>query len=360
MKRMLAVLMALWLCASSAALAQEPPALLEPVSVRVDTFTARTQTLYKTVMADAAVVPHVEELAFPQEGLISQVHVVIGQAVQAGDVLVTLNLEAEEEQLQQLQREISALEEDEDFHQRLYAIDMALLETELRQLQAQPLPDKTAIALKKLDMEQSRLEADMQSQLRTLQLGEKRAKAARLQQKLSHHALVAPFAGRVMHMADISRGAYVSAYTPLIFLADESRLHIRSSFIAGATLATAHDLYALIGAQRYEITPMEMDPQQYVATVLAGEDPATDFAFTPTDESITAGLYAAVCMERQWVENALVVPNNALYTGDNGRYLYVMENGVRVRREVETGVTNDIMTQVTHGLGEGEVVYVGE
>ena len=86
----------------------------------------------------------------------------------------------------------------------------------------------------------------------------------------------------------------------------------------------------------------------------------TEFIIHEPDESLSSGMYAAVYIESQRVENALLVPSNAMYLGDGVRYLYVIEDGVRVRRDVKTGVSNDIMTQITQGLEEGEIVHVKE
>lgn len=356
------LLLALLLCLgfAQAAFAQEAPELLEPVSVQLDTYAASVGVISKIDMHDASVVPHVEELYFSQEGMISEMHVIIGQQVKAGDLLITLNQDAELKQKQALEDEIEAIESAAFYEEQLVAIDLAILEVELRALQSQLTPDEAAIELKKLEMEELRLNKEMEAAIRALQLSELRGKLAALEEKLGQNALYAPFDGRVMHMAELSRGSYVSAYAPLIFLADDSRLSLRSAYISGFTLSNADHIYAIIGAKRYTVTPVEMDPQEYVALIFSGETPTTAFMIDEPDENISAGMYAAVCIESQREEAALQVPSNALYLGDGVRYLYVIENGVRVRRDVKIGVTNGVMTQIIEGLEEGEIVHVKE
>lgn len=360
LRRCLTLALSLCLGLSPAALAQEAPELLEPVNVQLDTFEARVGEISRLAMHDAAVVPYVEELYFPQEGMVSQMHVVIGQQVKAGDLLITLNQDAELKQRQSLQEQMEAIQTAAAYDEQLTAIDMAILEVELRALQSQLPPDEEAIALKALEMEELRLSKEMEASLRALQLSELRGKLSALEEKLSQNALYAPFDGRVIHMAELSGGSYVSAYAPLIFLADDSRLSLRSAYISGYSLSVADDVYALIGDKRYALTPVEMDPQEYVALVFSGETPMTEFIIHEPDESLSSGMYAAVYIESQRVEDALLVPSNAMYLGDGVRYLYVIEDGVRVRRDVKTGVSNDIMTQITQGLEEGEIVHVKE
>lgn len=354
------LLLALCLSLSSAACAQEIPELLEPVNVQLDTFVACVDDISKLEVHDASVVPYVEEMYFPQAGTIDEVHVIIGQQVKAGDVLVTLNQDAQVKQLESLRADMEALETDAYYAQQLVTIDLAILEAEKRALENQHTPDETAIALKALEMEELLLQQEMEAAVRALKLSELRGKLEALEKEISQNALCAPFDGRVVHMADVSRGSYVSAYAPLMFLADDSRLSVRSEYISAYTLGYANDVYALIGDKRYALTPVEMDTQAYVSLVFSGETPMTDFAIDEPDENITAGKYAAVCLESLKREGVLLVPSNALYMGEGTRYLYVIENGVRVRRDVKTGVTNGIMTQITEGLEEGELVYVKE
>jgi len=338
---------------------QEVPQLLEPVSVQLDTFAARVGDISKISMYDATVVPYVEELYFSREGMVSEMHVVIGQEVSKGDLLISLNQEDQLEELESLKKQIDSLETDAYYDEQLVAIDLAILEVELRALESQREPDEGAIALKKLEMEELRLNKELEASVRDMQLSQLKTKLAALEEELSQNALYAPFDGRIMHMKDLARGSYVSAYTPLVFLADDSRLSIRSKYISGFNLSVAHDVYALIGDKRYQITPVEMNPQEYVSIVLAGETPMTEFIMEDA-QGVTAGMYAGVCVESQYVEDALLVPSNSLYLGDGVRYLYVIEDGVRVRRDVKTGVANDIMTQIKEGLEEGEIVHVKE
>ena len=53
-------------------------------------------------------------------------------------------------------------------------------------------------------------------------------------------------------------------------------------------------------------------------------------------------------------------PANALFADGLTRYVYVMNDGVRQRRNVEIGVITDWEVQIISGLQEGEWVYVEE
>ena len=73
------------------------PELLEPVGVRADRAEAVVGPIDVTTVLDASVVPAAEDLYFEIDGVVDEINVVPGQAVNAGDVLVTLSEEHAQE-----------------------------------------------------------------------------------------------------------------------------------------------------------------------------------------------------------------------------------------------------------------------
>jgi hypothetical protein len=52
----------------------------------------------------------------------------------------------------------------------------------------------------------------------------------------------------------------------------------------------------------------------------------------------------------------LSISEQALYTGDDGDYVYVIEDGKVNRRAIVTGTKGDGRVQVLEGISEGEYV----
>ena len=160
------------------------------------------------------------------------------------------------------------------------------------------------------------------------------------------------------YAASLQEGDWLTAYRPVAYIADESRLYLSGESISTSLSGGATEMYALINGGRYEITPREMEREDYIALVLAGNDVPACFDFE-AGEDVEAGMYAAVCLVTRARENVLLIPTNALLRGGGGRYVYVLgENGERTRRAVKTGVSTAWLTEITEGLEEGEVVYV--
>jgi len=349
------------LCASAmllTACAEEAPALLEPAGVTLATAEAYIGDIWKVTAYDGAVTPRVESAGFSMDGEIDQVCVVVGQQVKQGDVLMTLNQEWQTERRAELEDEIAALEIEMGYDAALAQIDLRILELELEQLGSRLPRDEQAIALKKLDIEEFELSIELQTELSRLEMKRMRSELAQLEADASQSVLTAPCDGTVMFLADVRRGDYVSAYSQLVYIADDSSLTIESTYISESYLKNAGEMYALVGSERVEIKAVPVDQAEYVSLTLAGEAVPSRFEILSENADISAGQYAAVCLVSGLREDVLLIPSNALYVGGGKRYVYVVEDGQRIHREVKTGQTNGLETQILEGLEEGERVYV--
>ena len=338
--------------------AEEVPELLEPAGVQLAAVEAVVGDISKITAYNGAVVPYVEKLSFAVDGEIDEIRAVIGKTVCAGDVLMTLDREAQMEKCESLEEQIDALKSEDAYAQQLAAIDREILGMELDAILSQPDADANAAQLKRLDIEEFEMAVAFQSELRQMKLERLETEYAGLLDEADESTLTAPFDGRVMYMKEASAGDRVSAYADLIYLADDGHRSIRTEYVSEAVMESAVDLYALIGGERYEIEYVPMSMDEYLSLALSGEEMFSRFTFVDENADVTVGDYAAVCIETGRVENALVIPRNSLYAEMGVRYVYVVEDGMRVRREVATGMTNDWQVQVTEGLEEGEWVYV--
>lgn len=348
------------LCLMSCAFAQEAPKLLDPVGVQVDSVQVRRGEISEQTAYSGAVVPAVVELYFEQEGVVEEVLVSVGQMVRAGDVLVTLNRETEQERMDELKEQIIRLETTGSYEERLAQIDLAMLDVQIKQLRTQGSQNEDAAALKELEREERRLAMEYDADVRQLQLKRLKAELDALDQESARAAIIAPVDGQVMYLSSIGRGSYVTAYTPQIYLADESRLTVETEYVHGSTLDRADDMYALIGGEKYAVEPLPVDESDYISKVLTGETVNTAFQVNAPEAVLSAGEFAAVVLVNSRREDALIIPANALFRDGLTAYVYVMENGVRHRRNVQTGVITDWDVQIVDGLQEGEWVYVEE
>ena len=120
-------------------------------------------------------------------------------------------------------------------------------------------------------------------------------------------------------------------------------------------------MYAHIGGEQYEVELIPVDQKEYVSKMLANETLTSQFRIIGPEEALDeleAGQYAVVLLYDGYIPDALLVPSGAVFRDGTGRYVYVDEDGARVRRLVKIGKVTAGVTQILEGLEEGEVVYV--
>jgi multidrug efflux pump subunit AcrA (membrane-fusion protein) len=73
------------------------------------------------------------------------------------------------------------------------------------------------------------------------------------------------------------------------------------------------------------------------------------------DLALRPGTFGEIVLEISSHEDALVVPQKAILSN---KYLFIVEDGKAVRREVALGLQNSTMVEITNGLTEGDQVII--
>jgi len=71
---------------------------------------------------------------------------------------------------------------------------------------------------------------------------------------------------------------------------------------------------------------------------------------------IAAGMFARVRIAYEYRDNVLLIPSSAVITEDERSVVYVIQDGIAQRREIQTGISDSGMTQIVSGLGQDETV----
>ncbi len=336
------------------------PELQEPVGVQSDMAAAYIGEIYDITYYEGSVKPYVQELLFEVDGTVEKVHVYPGMMVEEGDILVELDQSSLVDRAEALTRELEYAERDNGYADAMAELEIEMLRVELRQLMAEGGTEKD-IALKENEIAQKEAALRQTKELREPDLQKKREELAEISGLLDKNILRAPFSGRIVYGDMIAQGSWVSAYDPIGYIADDSQLSIESEYITESMYKSADRVYAHIGGHQYEIEAVPIDRDEYVKLLLSDVTITTEFRILGPQEhmdELEAGQYAAVMVSRDYIADALLVPSGAVLRDASGRYVYVDEDGTRVRRAVKTGKTTDSLVQILEGLEEGEVVYV--
>lgn len=331
--------------------------LLEPVDVKMDMAVVQKGDIFQASVYTGEVVPHTEETHFLVDGCLEEIHVLMGDMVQEGDVLAVLSEEDLLEQIEELEEEIADLVKLGEFSDRQAETDLTIAGDELTYMRACGDFGPTSRG-KELEIQEMELALRQDRELRSLEL-EKRQKALqKLQEKKGKNKITAPFNGRIVYIAQVKKGDMVQGYTPLIYIADESRLSLSTEYISETTINNADRVYARILDSEYEISYIPYDTSELVKMTLAEEEIKTNFSIDTEDARLRAGQFAAAVVYHAYKDNVLTVPINALYRDGSGQYVYRQVDGVRVRQTVKTGMISDTKAEIVEGLKEGDIVYV--
>lgn len=187
-----------------------------------------------------------------------------------------------------------------------------------------------------------------------------RASVQLAESKLSKTVIRAPFGGTV-GLRRVSIGDYVNAGQDLVNL--ESIDPIKVDFRIPEVFLTD-----LKPGQGIDVTIEALDGLHVAGKVVA-IDPLIDRdgrsivirAVIPNrDRRLRPGLYAQVELIFERRDNAILVPESALFPVGERRFVYLLVDGKVVRREVKTGLRRDAMVEIVEGLApEDKVVTAG-
>jgi len=74
------------------------------------------------------------------------------------------------------------------------------------------------------------------------------------------------------------------------------------------------------------------------------------------DQNIFLGVEGKVIVQGTEAKNVLLVPTEVINVGTKGSFCYVVEDGIIVRKDVETGISSDDYMEIKSGLNEGDSV----
>ncbi len=339
------------------------PELLPAAGVARDIATVIRADHAAPKLYEAFTVSHTEELSFNVNGVIDSVNVLPGDFVRKGDRLVTLNLDSERDRAESLRKNIEQTEAANAYANRISEIDIQILEVEKQALIANGASDET-IRLKELDILQKKTDLDQSIELQNMNLSKTREELDRLNAILANDAIIAPFDGYVARGIEVKKGSNVKAYQTIILLADHSRIKIMCESVSETNFRTASGgCYAMINGKRYDVERIDLPKDEYAAKVLVGDIVYCELNITGPEgweEEIEPGMYAGLVLVHNYVPDQLLIPQNAVLTGSDGKYVYVVgENGESIKRPVKIrNYADSVYSTVLEGLEEGEQIYV--
>ena len=335
----LSVLLVLMLAGCASSSAKDGKELLNSANAKLDSALVERLDLNNISVFNGRILPAVEEMSFDVDGYLYGLYTTAGTSVEEGEVLASL-VSRSYDAMKRLQDEIKRKEEsNEEYFKKLDAdLELALLAGE--------------------DAEEKEIKVRHEKETAELELQIKREKLAYMEANdIGYHYITAPRDGVVLAATNVNTRGFMKAGTSVVALDADGELMLTCDYINEKKLSELYDYYALINGTRYELEYVHYTKAQLKE--LSVNDISLKSKFRIKGQgNFKAGDYAAVITVADYKPDVLAVPISALYADSSGKFVYVIENNVRVRKNVTTGISDFAYIEILDGLEEGELVYV--
>ncbi|WP_027125329.1 efflux RND transporter periplasmic adaptor subunit [Gelidibacter mesophilus] len=210
------------------------------------------------------------------------------------------------------------------------------------QRRAKLLLDKQAISQEEFDVSN----ADFESA---------RAESDLIAAQLSKTTVRAPFSGTI-GLRSISEGTYVTPLTPIARLVNTNQLKltfaIPDKYVSRMKVGTILTFTTSNSKEEHTATIYAIEPQVDIATRTLKMRAIAE----NKEGKLYPGTFANVTLPLETVDDALLVPTEALIPIQNGKKIFVVENGQAKDVEVETGARTDSSVRVLSGIKAGDTI----
>jgi len=217
---------------------------------------------------------------------------------------------------------------------------------------------------------------DIRSQENTV--AQRQATLQDAKNNLANYVIRAPFAG-VVAKSDIKVGDSASGSTIIATLLTKQTIaQISLNEVDIAQVKVGQKVTLTFDAVEDLTLTGQVVEIDFLGTVSQGVVTySIKIGFDTQDERIKSGMSVSAAIITDSKQNVLVVPNSAVKSANTGSYIEIpgdtldaqtlanISNSVGVslsailqRRTIETGLSNDTMTEITGGLNEGDFVIV--
>ena len=187
------------------------------------------------------------------------------------------------------------------------------------------------------------------------------AELERVSSAKADYIMVAPIDGTVLDDYSLTTGAMISPSSPLLDIADLSRLKATLKVPESKIFSVRPGMPVIL---RFDALPNEefigevTRIDQYVDPSTRTSSVEIELDNKKTGGKLRPGMFGQASIIEREIENAVLIPENALHESENRFYVLLEENGIARLREVSTGVRQGSMIHITKGLNEGDRVII--
>ncbi|MFA5926239.1 MAG: efflux RND transporter periplasmic adaptor subunit [Parcubacteria group bacterium] len=293
------------------------------------------------------------DLGFERGGKITKLTHKVGDFVEAGTVLAHANAVDLQAQYSEAIDLAKSSEADLLQYQELYKKEKAKLDS-LKKTDTANSSDKKA---QKKQIEAS--EAQVTSQEEKVAAAYANVENAKAQ--IDKTVVTAPFAG-VISAQDVHEGEVAQSNVPIITLASQNSYKIEA-------FASETDVRSLKAGDSARGN-LDDRPESYFDAKITAVDPAESeingisnykitLSLSENISNLRSGVGANISVAIQKKNGVVAVPKDAVFEEGGKNFVYFSENGLRLKREVQTGIYgSNGNVEIISGLNAGDSIFI--
>jgi len=180
------------------------------------------------------------------------------------------------------------------------------------------------------------------------------------QQDLAKYYVRAPFDGLVAEV-NVKKGESISSGAVATLITKQKVAEITINEIDTAVVKVGQKATITFDAVEDLTITGEVAEIDTLGTVTQGVVTYdVKIVFDTQDERIKPGMSMSASIITEMKQNVLMVQNSAIKSEGDWQYVEILENGNARRQPIETGLSNDLYTEVISGVEEGAQVVTGQ
>ena len=288
-----------------------------------------------------------QELSFPDDGgLIERVEVKMGDFVEAGQLLISLDVEDLEATIEEMEYQVAKKELELKQKEETKAFELASAER-LFTYTKMTKADEENLAKQKESIEE-RYKNDLEDRRDSLKVQKQRLEAAK--KELEAGRLFAAMDGEITYLENSLKNTYTVKDRVVVTVSNLDACYFATTDIEYADCFAEGDRVVVEyrdGGQKLscEVVPALMDSWQ------------EKLYFKPVgEELISCETDGTITMELDRKKDVLCVPEDAIHESDNGLFVYLEKDGLLEMRYVTVGLMGDDFVEIAGGLEQGEII----
>ncbi|RJP70481.1 MAG: efflux RND transporter periplasmic adaptor subunit [Candidatus Abyssobacteria bacterium SURF_17] len=296
-------------------------------AVQVRVSPATVESISEMLELTGSVVPQrIARLASPAEGPVTNLKVREGDRVKAGDILLSIGRrEGIEAQITSYQESVKKEEENLNRTKQL--------------VESQALPGE------ELDRAKAAYE-------------NARAQLINAMEAVQDYSVIAPWSG-IVSKVNVRDGDYVVPRAPLVEVYDPANLIIEAAVPERYSAQLRNGLNLTVRLDAFPDSTFKATIKRIYPFLEDRMRTRTIEAEIDARIAILPGMFARLQMPLNTIDNAVVVPSQAvLVQQSGGRVVFVVDADTVSQRTVEVGIEQDNRVQVVSGIASGETIVV--